>query len=77
MSAAAVSSDVAKSGLHPSMQAIRLSLCRKMNFDAGACSLGQDSRPSAKPKTPAALTKMTGFRSLRAIQADVWKGMIS
>jgi len=45
----------AKSGLHPSMQAVRLSRWRNSHFFAGACSLGQDRGHPASRKTPAAI----------------------
>jgi hypothetical protein len=64
------------------MQAMRLS--RWKNFiSAGACSLGQDSKPSSKTengKTERPLLTFSqndGLPSLRAIHTDVLKGMFS
>ncbi len=71
----------AKSGLHPSMQAVRLSRWRNLHFhanpDSGACSLGQDrGRPASRRPLPQSTEPMS-FPSFRAIHADVLKGMIS
>jgi len=58
----------AKSGLHPSMQAVRLSRWRSLHFhansDSGACSLGQDRGHPASRKTPAAFHRSDEFSSL-------------
>jgi hypothetical protein len=66
----------AKSGLHPSMQAMRLSRWRNFHFAAGACSLGQDRR-SGMPNHLPAFNQSEGLPSFRAIQTDVLKGMVS
>jgi len=54
----------AKSGLHPSMQAVRLSRWRNLHFFAGACSLGQDRGHPASRKTPAAIHRADEFSLL-------------
>jgi hypothetical protein len=66
----------AKSGLHPSMQAMQLSRWRNLHFTVGACSLGQDWQSGIPDHLPA-LDQNEGIRSFRAIQTDVLKGMVS
>ena len=54
----------AKSGLHPSMQAVRLSRWRNLHFFAGACSLGQDRGHPASRRAPAAIHRSDEFSFL-------------
>ena len=66
-----------KTGLHPSVQAMRLSRWGDSHLTAGACSLGQDRGHPASRRPLFVFLQSDRFPSFRAIPADVLKGMIS